>query len=136
MAFCKVVQVLVEPSLAKSVATVWMAAASVLIFAASPEFMAPPLATATICRMLMSAGVAAAMMESTVETQAVEQAVENMASERARARAKRFFIKSSPVGLLKFRLLSGAGIDSRAQWPRSRPPFSLERPRSEEHTSE
>jgi len=60
--------------LAKSAASVLMAVASVLIFPASSAFTGLPLATATICRMSISAGAAAARIESSVDTQAVEHA--------------------------------------------------------------
>src|ERR1039458_10472707 len=63
-----------------------MIAASALIFASRVLFTGWPLATATICRMLISAGAAAARMESSVDTQAVEHAVQNMARDSATTR--------------------------------------------------
>jgi hypothetical protein len=72
-----------------------MTVASAVIFAARLLFTGWPLATATICRMLTSAGAAAARMESSVETQAVEQAVQNMARDSTTAR--NFLITVSPL---------------------------------------
>src|SRR5271157_5396185 len=81
MAFCRVVQAFGPPSFAKSAASVFIAAASPLIFAARLEFIGSPFATETICKMLISAGAAAARMESSVDTQAVEHAVDNKAKD-------------------------------------------------------
>src|SRR5271163_3433083 len=79
---------------AKSEASVFMIAASVLIFATRLLFAGSPLAAATICRILIKAGAAAAKMESSVETQAVEHAVQNTARDSTMART--FLIKTSP----------------------------------------
>src|SRR5271155_1523110 len=75
-----------EEAAAKSLASVLITVASALIFASSFEFTGWPLAKATICRILTSAGAAAARMESSVDTQAVEQAVQNTARDNAMTR--------------------------------------------------
>src|SRR5438445_12501037 len=72
-----------------------MIVASALIFAARLAFTGWPLATATICNMLINAGAAAARMESSVDTQAVEQAVQNIARDRTTTRS--LLINSSPL---------------------------------------
>src|SRR5208337_2929987 len=74
--------------------------ASALIFATSEASTGCPLSAATICRMLISAGAAAARMESSVDSQAVEHAVQNMARDSATTRTfflnRAFLINGSP----------------------------------------
>src|SRR5208337_1721316 len=91
MAFCRVVQAFDPPSFAKSAASVFIAAASPLIFAARFEFIGALFATETICKMLIRAGAAAASMESSVDTQAVEHPLDNKAKDNTTIRT--FFIK-------------------------------------------
>src|ERR1022692_941069 len=73
--------------LAKSLASVLRTVVSALIFASRFEFTGWPLATATICRILTSAGAAAARMESSADTHAAEHAAQNMARDSATIRA-------------------------------------------------
>src|ERR1700686_5158393 len=78
-----------------------MIVASALIFADRLVFTGWPLATATICRILISAGAAAARMESSVDTQAVEHAVQSIARDRTTTRAflvhGTFLMNGSPL---------------------------------------
>src|ERR1019366_7002552 len=104
-----------DDALAKSPASVLMIVASALIFAVRFLFTGWPLATATICRMSISAGAAAARMESRVDTQAVEHAVQNMARDTETTRT--FLIMSSPLIFQSLSYLLGVDTGIRRRQP-------------------